>query len=1010
MQNLEQLKDCFAKYTENNIGVSLLNINIRSLRKNWDNLQIAIDRSKIKWDLIVITEINIKKEELDNYKIEGYMKYAITREETKRGGGILVLINKSQKFKNINTTNLKLDGNDGIKINFEFSNELFEVIAIYRKPDSNKLKYIKELKNMLKNQEIKLKTMICLGDINIDILEDDNLEIDKSEQNVVDKYENLLAEQGFEKLINSPTRVEIVKKKNKNEYVIQKSCLDHIHIKTKKWITKGITIEEKLSDHYFTACWLWKENNLKERNKQDNMHTDKLKDNIKYNDNNIIDEMNKIKWNKLIKCSNVNDMFNEINKTIHVIYDKNIMKEKTTAHNIEKGRKKWITKETIELINKKNRMWKEIKAQENINEKMQEKYNMLKKSVNQQVAQDKQVYYKNQIEKGEKDNKTMWRVINELTGKTVNTETIDDTVKNAFKETKVKETCELFNKNFQNQVPDLKRKYTEKSKKMLTGKFFKNVECKLKQEVRVKNTMHISESTEREIEVIISNLKNTNSTGFDGIMTKHIKASKENTSRAISKLINKIIEDETWPETLKIQILRPLHKKGSKTELNNYRPISLLSVINKIIEKFFANKIKSFLTKFKLLTDIQYGYTEKRGTEQILVQINELITTALNDGKYVGAIFIDLQKAFDSFDKKILLKKCENLGIRGKIYNIINSYLTNRNAMVKIDNEYSETTNIEFGVPQGSVLGPLLFLIFTNDIEIGIDRTYLYLFADDMILISIHYSKTEMLANLQTDFDLLNCWLLKNEMYISEEKTLYMDITVPKMKKKEDSKIFIHGKNCNQMFTNMKNHDCSKTCSTLNNKSHTKYLGLTLDTNWDFKLHTRTLINKLRFLLSKIYQIKNVLNTKNKRILYYAWIESQLRYGIEVYGLASEYIINRLQHLQNKIVKVMFGNKFTKTQDIYKTEKILTVLKLRDQIIITKNYFDKKHKNYNAEKHKRLRQNSVRYELPRWSNKYGLRNKNFYIPMIFNRLTQELSNQVSIEKLKPELKNFLINE
>lgn len=235
------------------------------------------------------------------------------------------------------------------------------------------------------------------------------------------------------------------------------------------------------------------------------------------------------------------------------------------------------------------------------------------------------------------------------------------------------------------------------------------------------------------------------------------------------------------------------------------------------------------------------------------------------------------------------------------------------------------------------------------------------------------------------------------------------------MKEVENKIIYVHGKNCNYMKTNLNETDlnktnCLSTCRVLDSKQNAKYLGLMIDSNWNFKLHIKSLINKLRQILSKLYRLRTILNEKNKKIIYTAWIESLLRYGIELYGFATDYLINRLQSLQNKIVKMLFGNKIDKTAKIFKDKEILTVLQLRDQIVIINNYFTNKHKKCNSEKLKRLRQHKHRFTMPRWFNKYGQRNKNYYIPKIFNRLDNNLLSFNSIRSLKPELKKFLINE
>ena len=947
-------------------SINVLHVNIRSLRKNWEQLKIDIDSTLITWDIICLTEINIKDSESRLYQLENYDAFCFTREETNRGGGVMLFVKISNSIDIVNVSNILIDSNNAITADLLINEVPLTLLVIYRQPLQHKKKtFVSKLAKVLEKFEFT-ENLCLIGDINIDILEENH---NGADYKLTDKYLNLLASCGLFSKIDSPTREE------KYGNRITRSCIDHCFIKSKFHDCLGLCIEKKLADHYYIAAKILTKSTKVEENISET--------NVLMNDKNIIEKLNNIDWLYLEKHKNDPVyIYNEITKRISQIYtEESKLVTKNTQNN--KAKKPWVTNDILQMITEKNLLWKKIKSNTTINKAMFLDYSKLKSEIRKRLNASKNNYFYRLINDTANKTKNMWSHLNKFINKQKDSTNDKELIKN-FKFDTEQTLGQKLNLHFANVVPNLRNKF--KARKAFSVNKRKLETQKIKCNAQ---SIVLFESSPNEIMNIIKNMNIKLSTGLDGIQMKHLVKSLENSAICISILINSIISAEIWPDDLKISILRPVYKKGCKSDPGNYRPIALLSNINKIIEKFFYTKIVTFLDRFNIITEKQYGFRQNKSTTDSLKHINEVLAKSLNDGMYAKAVLIDLQKAFDTLDHSILLEKCEKYGLRGKCHNIIKSYLNNRKACTKIKNSNSSFIDVKYGVPQGSVLGPLLFIIYINDITNCISHCDIILYADDTILISLHKDKNIMETNLELDFDNLNNWFLQNDLFINDTKTFSIDFYSPQRKYSTNS-LFIHTQDCTE------GNRCKETCNVIEQVTECKYLGMHIDSYWKHNFHVKKLINKLRQMLPFFYHIKTVLNNKNKQIVFDAMVTSHLRYGIEVYGFASAYQLERLQKVQNKLVKVLFlkNNQYIPTNLLFKEHNILTVTKLRDYIILLNNYFNHQHKQKDDFKLNFLRDKTVRYKIPLIKNQNGLKCKNHYIPTLFNNLPPQLNNLI----------------
>ena len=284
----------------------------------------------------------------------------------------------------------------------------------------------------------------------------------------------------------------------------------------------------------------------------------------------------------------------------------------------------------------------------------------------------------------------------------------------------------------------------------------------------------IKPTSPTEIKEIITAIDTSKSVGPNSIPNQLLQATKKSIAIPLANIFNHSFSKGICPDFLKISIVIPIYKKDSKLIVSNYRPISLLSNINKILEKLMFNRLYSFLESNKCIYDFQFGFRQKHSTNHALLSMTQEIRDIIDKGDLAIGVFVDFQKAFDTVNHKILLRKLEHYGICGIANKWFSSYLSKRKQMVSIGGATSSTRDIEHGVPQGSVLGPLLFLVYINDLHTCIKHSTTRHFADDTnLLYSTDHTKPRnrnLIRNLNKDLKSLTHWLLANKISLNSTK------------------------------------------------------------------------------------------------------------------------------------------------------------------------------------------------------------------------------------------------
>lgn len=380
--------------------------------------------------------------------------------------------------------------------------------------------------------------------------------------------------------------------------------------------------------------------------------------------------------------------------------------------------------------------------------------------------------------------------------------------------------------------------------------------------------------------------------------------------------INRCLKEGLFPETFKEARIRALYKgTGSRKKSTNYRPISVLSNLAKIFEKLLYLRFYAYFADNELIAPTQFGFLPRSNTTTAALHAISRIQQSLNDRKTTAAVFIDVAKAFDSVDHAQLLRKLEDAGIRGKAHLVMQNYLFARRQRVVSNETHSEDQYTRYGIPQGSCLSSLLFILYVNDCLSLPLHGYIQMYADDTIMIYSCDGLIELHQEIQADLELMNTWMYNNFLSFNAQKTNYMIFRTPRQQQSSEQDIIVNGTVIN------------KTCEN-------KYLGLMIDSDLSWAPHIRFLKNQLFPYLFVLRNARYTLPISTKRSLYFAYIHSHLNYLISIWGYASPTIVQQLQIIQNKAIRSLFWQEYhsgtINTEGLLRKYRIPSVQKLKE--------------------------------------------------------------------------------
>ncbi len=819
-----------------NKPVKVMHININGLR---DKVDVLYTEAK-RYDIVAVTETKLNDGvDTSDLRMSGFQD-PIRKDRTEdSGGGIAVYMKEGITAARRN--DLELNDLESIWLNITCYQHKFLLGTVYRPPNSLAYRW-NILRSMLDEAEPNLfNKMLLVGDLNDDLLPGLPCPL----LNIIESYE-------LHQFISEPTRVTPT----------SATLLDPIISNCPDMIRKAGVIMPFSSDHHGTFAQLQfkvphQKCYKKTVWKYDNVNFDGLKQDLASTD-----------WGTLFINDDIDITTTNVTDHILKLCDKHIPHKEILVRPSDPP---WLTTDVKRLIRKRNRLHK--KAKEKNTENHWANFRGCRNDVIQLVRDTKKEFLKKQAQKLADRNLTTrqwWSVVKALTKAENNSYTIPALVNDEGEiVTKPEDKANVLNSFFTSQSILHDENIPSPSFDPVTN-------------------VHLDEIiiTENEVKTVLSKLNPSKAMGPDKINPRVLKECAEVLCTPLCNMFNLSLQQQKVPRLWKHAFVSAIYKKVEKNQPINYRPISLLSCIAKVMEKCVFICVYSHLTRNSLITRFQSGFQPGDNTVNQLIDVYDTICQGLDEGKEVRAVFCDIQKAFDRVWHRGLIAKLKGYGIRGQLLNWFEDYLANRSQSVVLDGHKSTSMNVCAGVPQGSILGPLLFIVYINDIVRNIVSS-IRLFADDTAIYLVVENPVRAAEVMNSDLQKIHSWA---------EKWL-VNFSAPKTK----SMIFTRHRNT------IHHPPLSFNNVQIDEVDNHKHLGLILSKDGSWSAQVNAMYSKANRALNILRKMKRLLDRKTLYRLYCTQVCPLLEYADCVWININKEQADKLESINLEAARIITG-------------------------------------------------------------------------------------------------------
>jgi len=922
-------------------------INAQSLLGHFEEIKMLVEERTI--DILCISETWLHQEMDSNFiNIPNFKVY---RCDAGRGGGVCIYVRDTLKSNRISATAVSNTAVEDVWVTVQ-SNMLpsFIIGAVYRHPHatSESFEYIEKV---FREMSLKQKPLFILGDLNDDLTKSNA------------KLAKMIKKNKFEQIIDKPTRIT----ENTS------SLLDLIITNRPDIIIHFDVIPCHVADHELITMTL----NIKKTKRPPVIKT--FRDFKHYNPQSFC-ELILSKESTLSNISltdNVNDQVTILTEVIKSSID---ALAPYVTRTVRRPPAPWINDDIQRAISDRNNAHQALKSNRN-EAALQVDYKVKKKNVKLLIQRAKRNYFRNKFTEYKDNSNKTWKIVKTLVPHKKHL--TNDCIRPI-------QRTDHFN-DFFSKIGKLTYEQT------IASKLQQNID-------RARLTTNFFRPQPVNIETIIlviKHLRETNAVGADGIALRFIRDSLPATVHYLTVIINTSLVTGVFPSLWKHGIVTPIFKSGDIDDVNNYRPITILPILSKILEKIVANQLTSFLEANDLLSKTQHGFRNRLSTETALLQITDEIYNNIDKNQVNLLTLCDLSKAFDSVNHDILLNKLVNHKIDTFWFK---SYLDTRTQSVRINNDMSSKQQVPFGVPQGSILGPILFTIFINDLSTIAHNCLLVQYADDS-----QFLHSDSVNNLNT--------LIRNTQHTLTQAKLYFDTNGLKLNPHKTQCIFIGSRQNIARIPNdtiIEFEGCSiKPSTSVNN------LGVHLDSFMTFEPHVDKIHRKVVGTLIYLNHIRNQITTETRIMVVQTLALSIINYCSNIWGSANKTQMQKVQKLQNFAARVALGN-ISKLDHITPHIKKLKWLKVNSKCSYDTCVFIYKiiHGNYpkwlmplqTVGNTSGVQTRQVNSLFVKRSNTYtGARQMEIRGPKIWNMIPDNIRDINSFFNFKTKLKEHLLN-